>query len=79
MPKVLDLPTRKRPRRITLSVYGAGRRNRKGAFRLFNKGLHAAAEAGLPPALSMIVTNQLYRRSKAALANYSTTTRTNNP
>lgn len=62
-PKVLDLLTRKRPHRITLSVYGAtpesydGLVRRKGAFRLFDKGLHAAAEAGLPLALSMIVTN----------------------
>jgi MoaA/NifB/PqqE/SkfB family radical SAM enzyme len=61
-PKVLELLTRCRPHRITLSVYGAteagydGLTRRKGAFRLFQKGLHAGHEAGLPLALSMIVT-----------------------
>ncbi|MGH4003596.1 MAG: radical SAM protein [Pseudonocardiaceae bacterium] len=61
-PKVLDLLTSRRPHRITLSVYGAsaesydGLTRRKGAFRMFEKGLHAGHEAGLPLALSMIVT-----------------------
>lgn len=61
-PKVLELLTARRPHRITLSVYGAteasydGLTRRKGAFRLFSKGLHAGHEAGLPLALSMIVT-----------------------
>jgi len=61
-PKVLELLTERRPHRITLSVYGAteesydGLTRRKGAFRLFEKGLHAGHEAGLPLALSMIVT-----------------------
>jgi MoaA/NifB/PqqE/SkfB family radical SAM enzyme len=61
-PKVLDLLTSRRPHRITLSVYGAseesydGLTRRKGAYRLFMKGLHAGHEAGLPLALSMIVT-----------------------
>jgi MoaA/NifB/PqqE/SkfB family radical SAM enzyme len=61
-PKVLDLLTSRRPHRITLSVYGAteesydGLTRRKGAYRLFMKGLLAAHEAGLPLALSMIVT-----------------------
>ncbi|MGH3694556.1 MAG: radical SAM protein [Pseudonocardiaceae bacterium] len=61
-PKVLDLLTSRRPHRITLSVYGAsaesydGLTRRKGAFRMFEKGLHAGYEAGLPLALSMIVT-----------------------
>ncbi|WP_433189759.1 radical SAM protein [Actinoallomurus sp. CA-150999] len=61
-PKVLDLLTTCRPHRITLSVYGAteesydGLTRRKGAYRLFMKGLHAGHEAGLPLALSMIVT-----------------------
>jgi MoaA/NifB/PqqE/SkfB family radical SAM enzyme len=61
-PKVLNLLTSCRPHRITLSVYGAtedsydGLTRRKGAFRLFEKGLLAGHEAGLPLALSMIVT-----------------------
>ncbi len=63
-PKVLDLLTSRRPHRITLSVYGAnaesydGLTRRKGAFRMFEKGLHAGHEAGLPLALSMIVTRR---------------------
>jgi MoaA/NifB/PqqE/SkfB family radical SAM enzyme len=61
-PAVLDLLTSRRPHRITISVYGATAESydrltrRRGAFRLFWKGLHAAHEAGLPLALSMIVT-----------------------
>src|SRR5918992_391461 len=61
-PRVLDLLTSHRPHRITLSVYGAteesydGLTRRKGAYRLFMKGLYAGHEAGLPLALSMIVT-----------------------
>jgi MoaA/NifB/PqqE/SkfB family radical SAM enzyme len=61
-PKILDLLTSRRPYRITLSVYGAsaesydGLTRRKGAFRMFEKGLYAGHEAGLPLALSMIVT-----------------------
>lgn len=61
-PKVLDLLTSRRPHRITLSVYGAstesydGLTRRKGAFKMFTKSLHAGHEAGLPLALSMIVT-----------------------
>lgn len=48
--------------RITLSVYGAsaesynGLTRRQGAFKLFEKGLHAGREARLPLGLSMIVT-----------------------
>jgi uncharacterized Fe-S cluster-containing radical SAM superfamily protein len=61
-PKILDLLTSRRPYRITLSVYGVsaesydGLTRRKGAFRMFEKGLYAGHEAGLPLALSMIVT-----------------------
>ena len=60
--KILDLLTTYRPHRITISVYGAtaeaydGLTRRKGSFRLFERGLHAAHEAGLPIALSMIIT-----------------------
>lgn len=61
-PRMLDLLTSRRPHRITLSVYGAtadsydGLTRRKGAFRQFQRGLYAGHEAGLPLALSMIVT-----------------------
>jgi uncharacterized Fe-S cluster-containing radical SAM superfamily protein len=61
-PAILDLLTSRRPHRITISVYGAtaesydGLTRRRGSFKLFWKGLHAAHEAGLPLALSMIVT-----------------------
>lgn len=60
--KILELLTTYRPHRITISVYGAtaesydGLTRRKGAFKQFEKGLHAAHEARLPLALSMIVT-----------------------
>ncbi|MGH8903965.1 MAG: radical SAM protein [Egibacteraceae bacterium] len=63
-PKILELLTSRRPYRITLSVYGAtaesydGLTRRKGAFRIFEKGLYAGHEAGLPLALSMIVTQR---------------------
>lgn len=63
-PKILDLFTSRRPHRITLSVYGAsaesydGLTRRKGAFRMFETGLYAGHEAGLPLALSMIVTTR---------------------
>ncbi len=63
-PKILDLLTSRRLYRITLSVYGAsaesydGLTRRKGAFRMFEKGLYAGHEAGLPLALSMIVTKR---------------------
>ncbi len=62
LPRILELLTGRPPDRITLSVYGAteasydGLTRRKGAYRLFMKGLNAAHEAGLPLALSMIVT-----------------------
>jgi uncharacterized Fe-S cluster-containing radical SAM superfamily protein len=61
-PAILGPLTASRPHRITISVYGAtaesydGLTRRRGSFRLFWKGLHAAHEAGLPLALSMIVT-----------------------
>ncbi|MCD0453240.1 radical SAM protein [Actinocorallia sp. API 0066] len=62
LPGVLDLLTKRRPDRITVSVYGATQESydkttsRTGAYRLFMKGITAAHEAGLPLALSMIVT-----------------------
>ncbi|MDP9863915.1 MULTISPECIES: radical SAM protein [Streptosporangium] len=62
-PKILELLTTHRPHDITLSMYGAteasydGLTRRRGAYRLFTKGLAAAREAGLPLKLSLIVTN----------------------
>jgi MoaA/NifB/PqqE/SkfB family radical SAM enzyme len=61
---VLELLTTRRPHDITLSMYGAteasydGLTRRRGAYRLFIKGLTAAREAGLPLKLSLIVTNR---------------------
>jgi uncharacterized Fe-S cluster-containing radical SAM superfamily protein len=61
-PKLLALLTRRRPHRITLSLYGAtaesydGLTRRKGAYRMFLKGLTAAHEASLPLDLALIIT-----------------------
>ncbi|MFI5745250.1 radical SAM protein [Streptomyces sp. NPDC051644] len=61
-PKNLALLTRLRPNRITLSLYGAtaesydGLTRRRGAYRMFVKGLDAAHEAGLPLDLALIIT-----------------------
>ncbi|MEV0849270.1 radical SAM protein [Streptomyces sp. NPDC049954] len=60
--KNLALLTRLRPNRITLSLYGAtaesydGLTRRRGAYRMFVKGLDAAHEAGLPLDLALIIT-----------------------
>lgn len=62
-PKILDLLTSRPPHRVTLSVYGAteatydGLTQRRGAYKSFIKGLHAAREAGIPLDLSVVVTN----------------------
>ena len=59
---VLDLLTTYRPHRITVSIYGAteatydGLTRRKGAFRAYERGLHAAHEAGISLDLSLIIT-----------------------
>ena len=61
-PRILDLFTRYRPYRLTLSVYGAtagsydSLTRRRGAFVRFTRGLTAAHEAGLPIKLNLIVT-----------------------
>jgi MoaA/NifB/PqqE/SkfB family radical SAM enzyme len=61
-PKHLALLTRRRPHRITLSLYGAtaesydGLTRRKGAYRMFLKGLTSGHEAGLPLDLALIIT-----------------------
>lgn len=62
--RILELLVARRPYRITLSVYGAtkesydGLTRRRGAFRLFTKGLDAAVEAGLPINLSLVITQR---------------------
>ncbi|MEU6922203.1 hypothetical protein [Streptomyces sp. NPDC046631] len=61
-PKHLAPLTRRRPNRITLSLYGAtaksydGPTRRKGAYRMFLQGLTAAHEADLPLGLALIIT-----------------------
>jgi MoaA/NifB/PqqE/SkfB family radical SAM enzyme len=61
-PDILDLLTRYRPYRLTISVYGAtaeaydGLTRRRGSFAKFSHGLAAAHEAGLPLNLNLIVT-----------------------
>lgn len=59
---ILDMLTKRRPYRLTLSVYGAteasydGLTRRRGAFKAFAKGLSAALEAGLSINLNIVVT-----------------------
>src|SRR5262249_43095835 len=61
-PRILEMLTRRRPYRLTLSVYGAteasydGLTRRRGAFKAFTKGLSAAHEAGLSINLILVVT-----------------------
>ncbi|MEU6709573.1 radical SAM protein [Streptomyces wuyuanensis] len=60
-PAILDLLTRHRPYRLTLSVYGAtaetydGFTRNRGAFERFSRGLAAAQNNGLPVRLNVIV------------------------
>lgn len=61
-PALLNLLTSLPPQDITISVYGATEASydaltrRRGSFRAFSRGLHAAHEAGLPLKLSLILT-----------------------
>lgn len=61
-PALLELLMSRRPHRVTLSVYGAteaaydGLTRRRGSYRSFMRGLHAAQEAGIPLDLSVVVT-----------------------
>lgn len=60
--QILELLTTRRPYRITVSVYGAteasydGLVRRRGAFKLFERGMNAAIEAGLPLRLNLVLT-----------------------
>jgi MoaA/NifB/PqqE/SkfB family radical SAM enzyme len=61
-PRILELLTTAPPYRITVSVYGASEESydglvrRRGAFRLFQRGMAAAMEAGLPLRLTIVLT-----------------------
>jgi len=63
-PRTLELLTERRPYRLTLSLYGATEESydamtrRRGSFRRFMRGLAAAAEAGLPMRISIVVSNR---------------------
>jgi MoaA/NifB/PqqE/SkfB family radical SAM enzyme len=63
-PRMLDLLTKRRPYRLTLSLYGAteesydGMTRRRGSFRRFMRGLAAAYEAGLPMRINVVVSNR---------------------
>ncbi|MBT2410430.1 radical SAM protein [Streptomyces sp. ISL-12] len=73
-PAMLDLLTSRRPYRVTLSVYGAtaqtfdGFTQRRGSFNNFMRGLTAAAEAGLPLSLSVIITRRNAHEAEAMRA-----------
>ena len=63
-PRTLELLTARRPYRLTLSIYGAteasyeGMTRRKGSFKRFMRGLHAAHEAGLSMRMNIVVSNR---------------------
>jgi len=63
-PHMLELLTARRPYRLTLSIYGAteasydGMTRRKGSFKRFMRGVHAAHEAGLPMRMNIVVSNR---------------------
>ena len=63
-PRMIDLLTRYRPYRITLSLYGAtedsydAMTRSRGAFRRFIRGLDAARDAGLSMRINIIVSNR---------------------
>jgi hypothetical protein len=60
-PRTLEIRTRRRPYRLTLSLYGAteesydGMTRRRGAFKRFMRGLAAAHEAGLAMRINCVV------------------------
>jgi MoaA/NifB/PqqE/SkfB family radical SAM enzyme len=63
-PRTIELLTKYRPYRITLSLYGATEESydamtrSRGAFKRFMRGLEAAHEAGLPMRINCIVSNR---------------------
>jgi uncharacterized Fe-S cluster-containing radical SAM superfamily protein len=62
-PAILELLASRPPHRVTLSVYGAteasydGLTQRRGAYKSFMRGIHAAHEAGISLDLSVVITN----------------------
>jgi molybdenum cofactor biosynthesis enzyme MoaA len=60
-PRTLELLTKRRPYRLSLSIYGAteesydGMTRRRGSFKRFTRGLAAAHEAGLPMRVNIVV------------------------
>lgn len=62
-PAIIELLAGRRPHQITVSVYGAtaesheGLTRRRGAFRSFINGVHAALEADLPLSFSLVITH----------------------
>lgn len=75
-PRTLEILTRRRPYRLTLSLYGAteesydGMTRRRGAFKRFMRGLAAAHEAGLAMRINCVVSrwNVHERDSMKAIA-----------
>jgi molybdenum cofactor biosynthesis enzyme MoaA len=63
-PRTLELLTTRRPYRLTLSIYGAteesydGMTRRRGSFKRFMRGLHAAHEAGLHMRINCVLSNR---------------------
>jgi MoaA/NifB/PqqE/SkfB family radical SAM enzyme len=62
--RALDILTRRRPYRLTLSIYGAteatydGMTRRRGSFRRFMRGLDAAYEAELSMRINIVVSSR---------------------
>ena len=62
--RTLEILTTRRPYRLTLSIYGAteesydGMTRRRGSFKRFMRGLHAAHEAGLPMRMNIVLSNR---------------------
>lgn len=72
--RILGLLTTRRPYRITVSVYGATAATydalvrRRGAFRLFQRGIAAALEARLPLRLNIVLTRTNADEEEAMVA-----------
>ena len=73
-PQILELLAHCKPYRITISVYGAteasydGLVRRRGAFKLFERGMLAALEAGLPMRLNLVLTKTNAHEEAAMIA-----------
>jgi len=73
-PAILELLTSRKPYRITVSVYGAteasydGLVRRRGAFKLFERGMAAALEASVPMRLNLVLTKTNAHEEAAMIA-----------